>query len=75
MAKLNSCDLCEQEGKYKEAVDTIELKSKNTTPVSMDVCDEHFVLFKQIKHLLTGQSKNEEVEKQVKDVVIPNEVG
>ena len=68
MATVNKCDLCNE-----EAVDTVELKSKNTTPVTCDVCEEHFVLYKKIKQMFIGQLKDEGLKSEVESVSL--EVG
>lgn len=69
MATVNKCDLCGD-----DAVDTVELKSKNTTPVICDVCDEHYVLFKKVKQMFTNQNQDEELKEKIKKLVL-SEVG
>lgn len=50
MAQKITCDLCDQ-----PAIDTIEVKSKNTTPIKLDVCEEHLAEYKKIMREFTGQ--------------------
>ena len=56
MAAKNVCDLCEN-----NAVDTIEAKSATTTPIKLDVCQEHLAEFKKIMRVFTGQELAENV--------------
>lgn len=43
MAQSSTCDLC-----GKKAVDEIQAGSKTTTPIKLDVCQEHLAEFKRI---------------------------
>ncbi len=54
MASKVTCDLCDN-----EAVDTIEMKSKNTTPIKIDVCESHLAEYKKIMREYTGQELKE----------------
>lgn len=54
MATKQQCDLCDN-----EAVDTIEMKSKNTTPIKIDVCESHLAEYKKTMREFTGQGLKE----------------
>lgn len=43
MATTNTCDLCGE-----VAVDEVEVKSKTTTPIKLDVCQTHLEEYKRI---------------------------
>ena len=43
MASSKVCDIC-----GKVAVDTVEMKSSNTTPVQVDVCEECLARYKEM---------------------------
>ena len=50
MAVTQTCDLC-----GKPAIDEVEVRSKLTTPVKLDVCEEHLAEFKKLVRVFTGQ--------------------
>ena len=50
MAQKSTCDLCEQ-----EATDTIEVKSRTTTPIKLDVCIDHLAEYKRIMRIFAKQ--------------------
>jgi hypothetical protein len=54
MATVNNCDLC-----GTPAIDTIEVKSKNTTPIKVDVCESHLAEYKKTMREFTGQDLKE----------------
>lgn len=55
MATKQTCDLCDS-----EAIDTVEVNSKTTTKIKLDVCESHLALFKKVMREFTGQELKEE---------------
>ena len=49
MAIVKMCDIC-----GGEAVAAVECKSDVTTPVKVDVCQDHLELYKQLMRILLG---------------------
>ena len=50
MATKQTCDLCGE-----PAIDEVEVKSKTTTTIKLDVCQEHLAEFKKMVRGFTGQ--------------------
>ena len=50
MATTTTCDIC-----GVEAVDRIEIASKTTTTIKMDVCVDHLAEFKKLVRVFTKQ--------------------
>ena len=59
MATKQTCDLC-----ANDAIDTIEVKSKNTTTIKIDVCEAHLAEYKKTMREFTGQELKEKTEKE-----------
>jgi hypothetical protein len=47
MATSKTCDIC-----GGEAVSTVEAKSDKTTPIKVDVCQDHLELYKKLMRIL-----------------------
>jgi hypothetical protein len=61
MAKNVTCDLCGE-----EAIDLVEVKSGKTTPIKLDVCQEHLREFKKLMRHFTKQELTADVEEILK---------
>lgn len=64
MATTTTCDVVKPNGNVcgKPAADAIEVKSKLTTSIKMDVCEEHLADFKKAIRKFTGQDLEEVVQ-------------
>lgn len=49
MASVKTCDIC-----GGEAVATVEAKSDQTSPIKVDVCQDHLELYKKLMRILLG---------------------
>ncbi len=54
MAQKSTCDKCE-----KDAIAKLTFQTTVTTPITMDVCEEHLAEIKRIMRLFTGQDAAE----------------